>query len=164
MRRSTTVLAVILSFSAAAAFAGGERETFHAGREGETPVNNAWIRASAPGDRMGAGYMLIRNRNDRPKRLLAVRSDLAERVEIHTQRMVDGLSRMERVPYVEVPAGGEVVFEPGGLHIMFMGLREPFAEGDVHRLVLEFDTIDPIEVDFVVEPITYRGPQMDHDH
>lgn len=141
--------------------AGGSSETAMAGREGDTPVNNAWIRASAPGARNGAGYMVIRNRNTEPKRLVRVESNnLAVRIELHGQTMVDGLTRMEELQYIEVPPRGEVILEPGGYHLMFVGITEEFHEGDIHRLTLLFDTIDPVEVDFIVEPITYRGPEM----
>ena len=157
-------LAVAVSFVAGA---GGGPESPMAGREGDTPVNNAWIRASVPGDRNAAGYMVIRNRNTEPKRLLRVEADgLAERVELHTHTMVDGLMRMQQVESVEVPARGEIIFEPGSYHLMFMGIAEDFQEGDVHRLTLHFDIIDPVEVDFIVEPVDYMGPDMhqgDHD-
>lgn len=159
-------VAVILAVVTLPLSAGGHGEHAPAGREGDAPVNNAWIRASAPGDSNGAGYMIIRNRANEAIRLVAARpaEELAARVEIHTHTMRNGLMRMEQVPYVEVPANGEAVFEPGGNHLMFMGLREPFEEGDYHRIVLEFENHEPIEVDFIVEPINYRGPEMDHNH
>ncbi|HKJ85138.1 MAG TPA: copper chaperone PCu(A)C [Spirochaetia bacterium] len=141
--------------------AAGSSETAMAGREGDTPVNNAWIRASVPGDRNAAGYMVIRNRNAEPKRLIRVESDgLAGRIELHGHTMVDGLMRMEQMPHIEVPPRGEIILEPGGYHLMFIGITDGFREGDIHRLRLFFDTIDPVEVDFIVEPITYRGPEM----
>jgi copper(I)-binding protein len=156
--------ALLFAMATLPLFAGGESETVMAGREGDTPVNNAWIRASVPGDQNGAGYMVIRNRNTEPKRLVRAESDgLAERIEIHRHTMVDGLMRMEQVQDVEVPPRGEIIFEPGGYHLMFIGLTDDFQEGDVHRITLHFDIIDPVEVDFIVEPVTYRGPQMGTD-
>lgn len=161
------LFALTLGAVAVAATAGGGPESPMAGREGDTPVNNAWIRASVAGDRNAAGYMVIRNRNTEPKRLLRVEADgLAQRIELHTHTMTDGLMRMQQVEFVEVPARGEVIFEPGGFHLMFMGITEEFQEGDVHRLTLFFDTIDPVDVDFIVEPVDYMGPDMhqgDHD-
>lgn len=156
------LLLLLLAIVTLPLFAGGQSETAMAGREGDTPVNNAWIRASIEGDRNGAGYMVIRNRNTEPKRLLRVEADgLAQRIELHTHSMVDGLMRMQQVEFVEVPPRGEVIFEPGGFHVMFMGITDEFQEGDIHRLTLHFDTIDPVEVDFIVEPVDYRGPDMD---
>lgn len=164
-------IAVCLFALAATSYAGGGPESPMAGREGETPVNNAWIRASVTGDRNAAGYMVVRNRNTESKRLLRVEADgLAQRIELHTHTMVDGLMRMQEVEAIEVPARGEVIFEPGGFHIMFMGITEGFQEGDIHRLTLYFDTIEPVEVDFIVEPVDYLGPDMHqgehagHDH
>jgi copper(I)-binding protein len=41
-------------------------------------------------------------------------------VEIHETRTVDGISRMRRVPELEIPARGAVALAPGGLHLMLM--------------------------------------------
>ena len=160
MKRTTLLLTMITL--ASLAFAGGSPESPLAGRDGDTPVNNAWIRASIPGDENAAGYMVIRNRNSEPKRLLRVEADgLARRIELHSHTMVDGLMRMQQVDGIEVPARGEVILEPGGFHLMFMGITSDFSEGDIHRLTLYFDNVDPIEADFIVEPVDYLGPDLD---
>ena len=40
---------------------------------------------------------------------------------------------------VEIPPGGEVGFEPGGLHVMLTGLRGPLEEGDHVEVELRFE-------------------------
>jgi hypothetical protein len=45
---------------------------------------------------------------------------------------------MQQVDAVDVPAGGEAVLEPGGYHVMLIGVTEELAEGDTVDLTLEF--------------------------
>ena len=51
---------------------------------GEIEIDDLWVRASAPGQSNGAGYMDIDNDAKAADRLLSVTSDVAERVELHT--------------------------------------------------------------------------------
>jgi copper(I)-binding protein len=41
--------------------------------------------------------------------------------------------------------------EPGGLHIMFLGLKRPLEKGERFKATLVFEKAGPIEVEFVVE-------------
>ena len=44
----------------------------------------------------------------------------------------------ERDGGIEIPAGETVILKPGGLHIMFMGLRETMVPGEMREITLEF--------------------------
>ena len=51
------------------------------------------------------------------------------------------------------PGGGEtVVLEPGGYHIMLMGLTKPLTEGEMVPATLIFEHAGRIEVEFMVDP------------
>ena len=87
------------------------------------------VRASAPGQSNGAGYMEIDNKATAADRLLSVSSSAAERVELHTVETKDGVAKMRQVEGgIALPAGGEVKLAPGGYHVMFLA-ESPFAEG-----------------------------------
>lgn len=58
---------------------------------------------------------------------------------------------MEHLDNVEVPAGGTVVFEPGGLHVMLLDVDE-LSEGDSIEVVLEFEESGPITIEAAVQP------------
>jgi len=47
-------------------------------------------------------------------------------------RMVDG-------GRIEIPAGGTVIMEPGGLHLMLINLTEPLEAGAAYPLTLKFE-------------------------
>lgn len=50
-----------------------------------------------------------------------------------------GAMTMREVSFVEVPAGGEVVLEPGGYHLMLIGLAAPLVAGDTFDIALELE-------------------------
>jgi len=59
---------------------------------------------------------------------------------------------MGEVESVEIPAGGELVLEPGGYHLMLMGVG-PLVEGDILDLTLSFDDAGSVQVRAPVRPL-----------
>ena len=53
---------------------------------------------------------------------------------------------MQPVDGIVIPAGGTVTLEPGGYHVMLMGLTGDLAAGQVVRLTLTFRTAGAIGV------------------
>lgn len=64
--------------------------------------------------------------------------------------MNGGMMTMREVASVMLPAGDSVVFEPGGYHLMFIGLTEPLEVGTTFDVELEFATAAPVTVTFEV--------------
>ena len=73
---------------------------------------------------------------------------------------------MRHLRSVEVPAQGAVSFEPGGLHLMLIGLKEPLVAGKGFPLTLVFREAGEIEV--TVEITTGGAPDRsdhgNHEH
>ncbi len=109
----------------------------------EVVVSNAWVRLLPPGVSTTAGYMRVLSEED--DRLVGASSPEAAMVEIHESSMHDGVMQMSEVPRVPVPAGESVIFEPGGYHLMVMGLQRPLAAGRPFPLVLHFERAGRIE-------------------
>ena len=67
---------------------------------------------------------------------------------------------------VRVPAGGMVALEPGGYHVMFMGLRgKPFKIGDMIPVTLVFEHAGDVDImlEVVARTITPdENAPMDH--
>ena len=114
---------------------------------GDLSIEGGWARAMLPGQPAGGGYLSIANGGSEPDRLLGGSTPSAGRVEIHTMEVVDDVMTMRPVEGgLEIPAGGTVELKPGGLHLMFMEVGEPFSEGGSVPLTLEFDRAGAVEI------------------
>ena len=121
---------------------------------GQIEVDDLWVRASAPGQTNGAGYLDIDTDAKTPDRLLSVTSSAAERVELHTVQTENGVARMRQVDGgIAVPADGEVKLRPGGYHVMFIKLKAPFAEGGTVPVTLEFEKAGSVELSLPVRAV-----------
>ena len=99
-------------------------------------IEKAWIRAAPPGAASLAGYLVLRNACQAPVAVTGIESRDFAAPMIHRSVEDAGVSRMRAAGTLEVPAGGELHFAPGGLHLMLMSPKRAFAEGDVARLRL----------------------------
>ncbi|MDT8435806.1 MAG: copper chaperone PCu(A)C [Gemmatimonadota bacterium] len=152
-RRTPAVLPAIL-LAAAAAACGGAGET---PGEPELQVTEAWARAAAvapDAPSNGAVYFTAANHGGQADRLVAARYAGADRTMIH-ETFVDerGVAGMRHLDAVEVPAGAEVRFEPGGRHLMLMGLAASLAPGDTIEVTLEFERSGELRVRVPVRPL-----------
>ena len=120
-----------------------------------------WARIGR-GARAGAAYLRIVNAGAEADRLIAASSPVAERVELHSHKMQDGVMRMRRIDAVPVPAGEAAELKPGGDHVMLIGLAGPPEQGGTFPLTLIFQKAGRIAVPVAVRPIAARGPGMKH--
>ena len=95
---------------------------------------------------ISALYFTIENHGDQSAQLVGVESEIARVAELHETRDEDGLMRMRRVESVDVPAGGEVVFEPGGFHVMLIDINRPLEPGDEVAVTLIFSSGERLEL------------------
>lgn len=121
--------------------------------DGPVHVMMPWSRALPPVAENGAAYVTLANRGESPDELVGAASPSADRVEIHTHVMEDGVMKMRRVESVALPPGEYVEFSPGGLHLMLFGLKEPLKEGGKFPVTLRFRKAAPVEV-----TVTVRAP------
>jgi len=131
---------------------------------GQIEIDDLWVRATAPGQPNGAGYLKMENDGKQPDRLVAVQSSAAERAELHTVSTEGGVARMRRVDGVPVAADGKAALAPGGYHVMFLKLKQPFEQGAHIPATLTFEHAGKIDVTFEVKPAAYNPGGMDHGH
>ncbi|MDT8304786.1 MAG: copper chaperone PCu(A)C [Anaerolineae bacterium] len=120
------------------------------GSDGGIEVRGVWGRESPSMAQNSAFYMELRNEGDGGDALIGVQSEACSRVELHESSMDDnGVMRMAPVPggRIPLPAGAAVSLAPGGLHVMCLGVTEPFALGETIVLTLEFAEHEPLEVE-----------------
>lgn len=120
-------------------------------------IERPWARASAPGQTVGGGFMTILHQGATEDRLVSATTPIARDVQIHTMNMDGGVMRMRPVEGgLAIPAGGRVVLQPGGLHLMFMELSAPLVAGSSFPVTLRFANAGDIKVEFNVEARTAR--------
>lgn len=125
----------------------------------ELLVEAPWARATAGAARTAAGYLAIVNKGDHAERLIGASSPAAGRVELHEMATVDNVMRMRPLPSgIDVPPGRTTELKPGGLHLMFIDLKAPFARGAKVPVVLTFEHTGDIKVELEVRDLRAGPP------
>lgn len=100
---------------------------------------------------ISAAYATITNMGTGDDTLIAVTAPGVTTIELHTMDMDGDVMRMREVEGgIGVPAGEAARLEPGGLHIMLIGLTVPLAEGTALPLTLTFASGTQMTVGAVV--------------
>jgi len=120
-------------------------------------IEDAWTRATAPGAKIAAGYMTIRNGGKTPDKLVAASSSVAEKVETHVTVKDGDIFRMREVKGYDVPAGGSFELKPGGAHLMLVNVKAPLKEGDKVPLTLRFERAGEVKTTLQVGRLTDTG-------
>lgn len=120
-------------------------------------VEAPWVREAPPGARVLGAYMTLVNGSEQGDRLLSVSSPLAGEIEIHRMTVSNGMMDMEAIPFLTVPARGEVKLQPGGTHLMIYGMKRTLKEGDRMPLELKFERAGTIAVEFPVRKFTGKS-------
>jgi len=101
-------------------------------------VRDAWIREMPPGMTMMAGYMVLRNNTSRAQVLVAASSAGFETVMIHRTIVKDGMAGMVHLSQIELAPIANLIFGPGGYHLMLMNPKRTLRAGDPVVINLEF--------------------------
>lgn len=127
-------------------------------------IHDAYARASSGMAQSGAAFMQITNPGQSACRIIGARSDVAERVELHTHiEGADGVMRMVEVEEgFAIEAGEDYMLERGGDHLMFLGLTRSLEQGDEITVTLIFEEGD--DMDVVIPVDLHRMPAAHGDH
>ena len=134
-------LAAVLAVAAATQMASAD-----AFKAGHITIEGPHSIELPPVSENGAAYFSIMNHGNESDRLISAATPMAERAEFHTHEASGGMMKMRRVESVEVPAKQMTRFEPGGLHVMLLGLKQPLEAGQTFPLVLSFAGAGSVEV------------------
>ena len=140
MKRVVTILALAAIFLSACG-------------AGDIEVHEPWARAAMQGQN-SAAYLMLHNHSSSADELIGASSDIADAVEVHLSQMGPN-GEMQMIPQESVPlaAGEEAMFQPGGLHIMLIGLKQDLKAGDTFQVVLHFKTHADITLEVTVQEL-----------
>ncbi len=148
-------LALALSFAAAFAVTVQAQDY----KLGTIEIVRPWTRATPPTAQSGGGFLVVTNKGTAPDRLIAAKSPAADKVEIHEVKMDGNVMRMREIEKgLEIPPGGTVELKPGGFHVMFMGLKAPFAKDARVPLTLVFEKAGSIDIELPVQAMGAPPP------
>lgn len=145
MKRRTLLLAALACAALPACPAFAQDAT-----AGDLKIAGGFARSSPMMANAGAGFLTIANAGP-ADRLLAFKTDACDQPELHTHIEENGMMAMRKVDAIDVPANGEVPLAPGGLHLMFIGLKAPLKEGESVAVTLVFEKAGEVAVSLPVK-------------
>ncbi|WP_299151146.1 copper chaperone PCu(A)C [uncultured Tateyamaria sp.] len=134
-------------------------------------IMDPYARAASPAAKSGAAFMVIHNTSDQDDRLIAARTDVAKRVELHTHiETGDGVMQMTEIEGgIDLPAGATHHMMRGADHVMLMGLNGSLEQDAEIEVTLVFekagDVVVTIPVDNARKPEAgAHGGHADHSN
>ena len=132
--------------------------------QGDIHIMKPWSRPLPAVSVNGAAYMTLMNKGNGPDRLLSISTPAARKAELHNHTMEGGMMKMRAVGTLELTPGDGAVLQPGGLHVMLLGLTEPLVDGNAFPLTLHFEHAGSVEVKVMIfEPEEANHGDMKHD-
>jgi copper(I)-binding protein len=155
MKRNTLALLVVaLGFS----FSVQAQEA----KVGSIKIENAYTRATMPGQQVAGGFMKIENKTGPADQLVSASSPISGEVQLHEMAMEGNVMKMRQVKDIAVPAGGAVELKPGGLHLMFINIKAPLSAGESVPVKLKFAKAGEVEVKMPVNAMGQAGGAVKH--
>ncbi|MGH8461062.1 MAG: copper chaperone PCu(A)C [Stenotrophobium sp.] len=127
------------------------------GAPSQPAVKDAWIRL-LPGDLPAAAYFTVVNPDAQPLQLQSVETAAYGMIMMHRSVVMDGQSQMLPAENVTVPAHGNLVFAPGGYHVMLMNPVRPLQVGGTLPLTLVFSNGLKLTSEFKLLGADAQGP------
>lgn len=126
-------------------------------------ISDAWVR---PGQDPTAIYFMVKNDGDGAIELTGADAVWADDVSMHQTAERDGLMAMEHIDKMIVPAGGTLMLEPGGYHLMAENLDNDISDGDMLNVSVTTDSNETISFMAVARSAadSVMDDGMDHNH
>ena len=105
-------------------------------KQDSVKISDNWIRATAPGQTVGAAYMTLTSPQD--SKLVYIETAVAGSVEIHNMTMENGVMKMRMLDELTLKANQAEKLAPGGFHLMLFDLKQPLKAGDSATIKLCF--------------------------
>jgi len=154
MKRNTLALLVV-------ALGFGFSVQAQEAKVGSIKIENAYTRATVPGQQVAGGFMKIENKGIADQ-LVSVSSPAAGEVQLHEMAMEGSVMKMRQVKDIAVPAGGSIELKPGGLHLMFINIKAPLSPGESVPVKLKFAKAGEVEVKMPVNAMGQAGGAAKH--
>jgi copper(I)-binding protein len=140
----------------------------HGFQIGDISIQHPYAIPSIAGSSNGAVFFKhIKNAGKETDQLISVRTQVAEKTEIHEMKMDGDVMKMRALTSIDIPAGVEVSVakgNPNGYHLMLLGLKKPLKDGDKFPVWLTFKKAGVVEVEVWVQLPTEVNKPEEHKH
>ncbi|MDH3354098.1 MAG: copper chaperone PCu(A)C [Chromatiales bacterium] len=123
-------------------------------------VQDPYARAMPPGQPNSGSFMTFKNMDSVDHAVVDAKSPVSKVVELHTHIHENGMMMMRRIDKIDIPANGETVLKPGGLHVMFIGLKQDLVVGKKVPVTLIFEDGSKKEIEAPVRKIMMKMKSM----
>lgn len=125
----------------------------HEYKAGELEIAHPWSQELPPNAPTVAAYFVIHNEGKTADRLLSVDTPIAGEAQLHEHQMQNDVMKMQHVPNVEIPAGGEITFAPMAYHVMLLNLKDRslLSDGKRFPMTLHFEKAGDVKVEVAVQ-------------
>ena len=137
----------------------------HGFKANDIEIVHPFFRATPPGAKTGAGYVILKNNGAVADRLIGIETEAAANVTFHRTVTENGIAKMVPIEEgLEIPPGGEFRLGLDGSHAMLEGLTAPIGLGQVIEGTLIFEKTGRIDITFEVEPAGTTQDEAMQDH
>jgi copper(I)-binding protein len=125
----------------------------HEYKVGALEIAHPWSQELPPNAPTVAAYFIIHNSGNSADRLLSVDSPISGEAQLHEHVMKNDLMKMQPVPSVDIPAGGNVTFAPMAYHVMLVNLKDRslLTDGKRFPMTLHFEKAGDVTVEVAVQ-------------
>lgn len=129
-------------------------------------VEDAYIRAMPPGRTATAAYLSVTNNHDKACSIVGGSTVIASKLEIHQQLHSEGMMKMRPVAAVTVAPGETLLLQPGGFHLMLLGVDAKLVPGETHGMSLQTEGCGAIAITAEVRSLFNKTAPAEkmHDH
>jgi copper(I)-binding protein len=126
---------------------------------GDIEAHSAWVRPTAKGEN-AAVYLTLHNHSANDDALTGATTNVADVVEIHESKVENDVMQMNMIDSLPIAADEEIIFKPGGFHVMLVDIKEDLVQGEHIGLILHFKNHEDVVVDVHIEN---SMPDEDHE-
>ena len=124
--------------------------------------HNPTIKFFKSNHKVTSGYLTIENIGEENLILKSVSSNISKKTEIHDMKIEQDIMKMEKIKNpIVIPKGKKIIFKPGGLHIMFIKLKNDLMLNEKEIVIFEFEKHGKIEIFMKVKKL---GMKKEHKH
>lgn len=120
------------------------------GASGDVEIHQAWVRPTAQGEN-AAVYLTIHNHSENEQELIGASTTATDVVEIHQSSMENDVMQMNMISTLPLGPDEEVIFKPGGYHLMLVNVNQELVLGEHIGLILHFKNHEDIAVEVHIE-------------